>query len=799
MLRVLDTLLLDHDLRLVSLAAVICTFGAISTLNVSARAAGSRRAGLWLVLLGVCAGSTVWATHFIAMLAYKQGVPTTYDPALTALSFAAGAIVMGLGFGLAIRGRRTRHAPVLGGMVLGMGVVILHYVGMAALRMPGGFSFAPGLVATSVVLSIGFGAAALAVAFGSAHMHARPIGAVLMIVMIVALHFTAMGAVHAHQDPAGGAVAGGVSRSMLATAVAIASLSVLLIGMAGALIDQRVSYRLAAEADRFRTLADGAFEGLIVHRAGTVVDANAAARRLVGLPDDADDHAVTACFAAVLSSCQPLDLASNEAVEIAIQRTDGSSFPAEICRRRIRLGDGSEGELCAIRDLTARKESEARIAHLALHDPLTDLPNRRFFMELAYKAISQAQRTGERFALLALDFDDFKHVNDAHGHAAGDALISIAARRIATTLRDADVAARFGGDEFAILETAIARPDQTLALAERLLEVVQAPLQLEYGEVTLSVSIGIALYPDDGATVEELLRNADTAMYRAKADGKSTCRFFEPHMDAALVARRKLERGLRRAVAENRLTVAYQPIVESDTRTPLGFEALVRWPDPDLGIVMPSDFIPVAEETGLIVQIGEFVVRQACADALTWPDELRVAVNLSAVQFRRKGLVETVRRALDETGLPGDRLELEVTETLLMDNRQDALRVLNELKELGVRISMDDFGTGYSALSYLQCFPFDKIKIDRVFVTDLASNPQNESIVRAVAAMGRSLQMRVVAEGVETDHEAEMLKGLDCDEIQGYLIARPMPAGDVASFLEVHAGAASERMLHFDI
>jgi EAL domain-containing protein (putative c-di-GMP-specific phosphodiesterase class I) len=255
-------------------------------------------------------------------------------------------------------------------------------------------------------------------------------------------------------------------------------------------------------------------------------------------------------------------------------------------------------------------------------------------------------------------------------------------------------------------------------------------------------------------------------------------------MDVELVARRKLEHGLRRAVSENRLAVAYQPIVESGTRRPLGFEALVRWKDDELGTVMPADFIPVAEETGLIVPIGEFVVRQACRDAMTWPRHLRVAVNLSVVQFRRKGLVEAVRTALTESGLPGNRLDLEVTESMLVDNRQDVLRQLNELKEMGVRISMDDFGTGYSALSYLQAFPFDKIKIDRVFVADLSTNPQNASIVRAVAAMGRSLQMRVVAEGVETDREAAILKDLACDELQGYLIAKPMPAADVGGFLE---------------
>jgi diguanylate cyclase (GGDEF)-like protein/PAS domain S-box-containing protein len=786
-LRVLDSVRLEHDPLLVLLAVAICAFGAISTLNVAGRVTSSKSASLWLALLSVCAGSTAWATHFIAMLAYNQGAGITYEAGLTTVSFAAGAVIMGLGFVLAIRAGNRLWMRASGGAITGVGVAVLHYMGMAGLKMPVDFTLLPGLVISSVILSVAFGAVSLLISFESDRPLVRLAGATFMVLMIGSLHFTGMSAVHVHAGSLADHVSpGGVTRSV-ATAVAIAAISVLLIGMVGAVMDQRMSRRIAAEAGRFRTLADGAFEGLIVHRGGIVVDANAAACRLLGVPDDERDEFFAPWFAVALAPAfDASDDGRGGVVEVTLKRRDGTRFPAEVCRRSIELGDGGRGELCAIRDLTNRKESEARIAHLALHDPLTELPNRRFFMELANKAIAQAQRTGEGFALLALDLDDFKHVNDTQGHAAGDELIRVLTQRVVATLRDTDVAARFGGDEFAIVQTCVADPAQTLTLAERILYAVRAPVQLEYGEVALTASIGIAMYPADCGTVEELLRNADTAMYRAKADGKAAIRFFEPHMDAELIARRKLEVGLRRAVAEERLRVEYQPIVDSHSRQLLGFEALVRWTDPETGEISPSNFIPVAEGTGLIIPIGELVLRQACFEAVSWPEHLRVAVNLSAVQFRRQGLVAMVRRALADTGLPGNRLELEVTETLLMDNRQEALRTLNELKAIGVRISMDDFGTGYSALSYLQSFPFDKIKIDRVFVTDLASNPQNASIVRAVAAMGRSLKMRVVAEGVETDHEAELLKGLDCDELQGYLIAEPMEGYRVHRFLETY-------------
>lgn len=328
MSRVLESILMEHDLRLVVLAAAICAFGAITTMSVSGRALGSRRATLWLVLVGVCAGATTWATHFIAMLAYMQDVATTYDPGLTTLSFMAGVVIMGAGFALAVRGHRIRRSRLLGGAVVGLGVVVLHYVGMAALRTAGDLTYAPGLVALSVVFSVGFGTSSLGVTFGSRRPRAHLVGASLMFVMIVSLHFTAMGAVHAHAGMAASGGAGALTRSVLATAVAVASFSVLLIGMAGALIDQRISHRLAAEADRFRTLSNGAFEGLIVHRNGVIVDVNAAARRLLGVDENAPEASLAAWFDIVIEAEPRSHTDGDGTAEVEIQRPDGSRFPA---------------------------------------------------------------------------------------------------------------------------------------------------------------------------------------------------------------------------------------------------------------------------------------------------------------------------------------------------------------------------------------------------------------------------------------------------------------------------------------
>jgi len=790
MRRVLESLVAHHDPRLVLLASGICVFGALTTMTVAAHAArsGNRRPLALFLLLGFYTGATAWSTHFIANLAWLVDVPTTYQSVLTGMSFVVGAAVIGLGFMLAIRESPRIGYRVLGGAIVGLGSVAVHYLGLAAMRMPGLLRHDPVLAILAITLSAGLGAVALAAAFGPRTRRGRTVPALLLAGMVLVAHFTAMGAVEFIPGPVGDLAAEGVPRSILVVTVTTMSMFILGTGFVGVGVDQREALRRAAEADRLRALADGAFEGIIVHRNGAIVDANAAARRMFGLPERGIDGLAAIVLDFLVQPTPPSgdrgEGGRDGAVaELNLPRPDGGTFPAEVGRRRIALPNGSQGEVVAVRDLSDRKEFEARIAHVVLHDALTELPNRRFFMELVQNSLWVSRRMAEQCALLSIDLDNFRTTNEIHGHAGGDEVLRSVARRIAATLRDTDVAARPGGDEFAILIAGGEQPKAAIALAERITRALEIPIRVGDSEVIVSASIGVALYPADGSSPDELLHSADAALARAKADGKGVCRFFEPQMNAALVARRRIETGLRQAIAEGRLSVVYQPIVDARTRAPLGFESLVRWNDPEMGVVPPSEFIPIAEETGLIGQIAEIVLRQACQDATEWPDHLHVAANLSAAQFRRPGLVDVVREALRESGLPGSRLELEITETLLVENRDVAVRLLRELKALGIHISMDDFGTGYSSLSYLQSFPFDKIKIDRVFVSGLPHNPQNASIVRAVAAMGRSLRMRVVAEGVETERQAEILSRLECDEMQGYLIARPMPAGEVSRFL----------------
>lgn len=438
-------------------------------------------------------------------------------------------------------------------------------------------------------------------------------------------------------------------------------------------------------------------------------------------------------------------------------------------------------------DVTERWQAETRIAHMARHDALTDLPNRLLLRERIEGAITLARRdTG--FAVLCLDLDNFKQVNDTLGHAVGDELLRAVAHRLRACLREVDTVARLGGDEFAVIQAGVEGPADAGTLARRIRDVVSAPYALTHHSVTVGVSIGIALAPADGLEPERLMQCADVALYRAKADGRGVHRFFESEMDARLQARRALELDLRAAVQAEAFELHYQPIYDLSAERICGFEALLRWTHPVRGRVSPAEFVPLAEEIGLIVPLGEWVLARACREAASWPDDLKVAVNVSAAQFTSAGLIATVRTALAESGLPARRLELEITESVLLVNGNATVAILHGLRGLGTRIAMDDFGTGYSSLSYLRSFPFDKMKIDQCFTRDLAVEQGSGFIVRAVISLASSLGMITTAEGVETPEQLARLREEGCDEVQGYLFSPPVPATDLPALLRAWNG-----------
>ncbi len=440
--------------------------------------------------------------------------------------------------------------------------------------------------------------------------------------------------------------------------------------------------------------------------------------------------------------------------------------------------------LFAAIDITERKLAEAKVAYLAHHDALTGLANRVFLRERLNALLTSRKRSGNGIAVLCIDLDNFKVINDSMGHAAGDSLLQQLAHRIQDTLRKDDIAARLGGDEFAVVLANTNHAVEVSSVAQRIIDVLREPFEIADLSMNVTASVGIALCPSDADTAEALLKNADLALYQAKEDGKGCYRYFEAEMNARVQARRKIESDLHHAHMSGALEIHYQPLVTLNSGEVSGFEALLRWPHPERGYIPPSEFIPIAEECGLIAPITDFVLHRACRDATTWPKKARLAVNMSPQRFRIGNVFQAVSEALKASGLEPERLELEITEALLLENSESVLSILHAIRGLGVRISMDDFGTGYSSLSYLRMFPFDKIKIDGSFVRGIGFGNESQAIIRAIMGLGSSLGMTITAEGIETESEQAFLRAVGCDEGQGFLYSKARPVAEVPRILD---------------
>ena len=545
------------------------------------------------------------------------------------------------------------------------------------------------------------------------------------------------------------------------------------------------------QALRFNDAADNMLQGLLmVDGTERVLVGNRRMKEIFGIPE------TIAIADRSMDELTDLIIAHGTITreEFAVLRAwrAGMRDRQEVASFTWELGDGrvlmvthqprEEGWLATYEDITERRKADARVAYLAQHDALTDLPNRMLFRERLEQALAFVRR-GRMLALLCLDLDQFKAVNDTLGHPIGDALLQAVAQRLREQTRDTDIVARLGGDEFAIVQTALDRVVEAGDFAERLITLLEAPFTVEGHQIVIGTSIGVAFAPQDGIDPDTLLKNADLALYRAKHDGRGVCRMFQTDMDAAMQVRRALELDLRLAQRGGQLELHFQPLIDLRARAVGGFEALLRWRHPERGLVSPAAFIPLAEEIGVIIPMGEWVARRACAVATTWPGALKVAVNLSPVQFKSRNLVEMVATALRDSGLAPERLELEITETVMLQDTETTLATLHALRALGVRIALDDFGTGYSSLSYLRRFPFDRIKIDQSFVRELGGPRDCGAIVRAVIQLSRELGMATTAEGVETREQLRMLAAAGCTDIQGYLFSRPVPGPAIRELL----------------
>jgi len=804
----------QQDVRLVGLSVLVAVAGAYAALEMIERSRGAHgmRARLWQAASAAALGVSVWSMHFIGMLAIRIEPPVTYAPgiALLSLLIAVGAVAWGL---------RILHAGAswlrtgAAGIVVGLGVAAMHYVGMAGVRFTGELGYTPGLFSLSVLIGIAAAIVALQLSIAVRSVGARATAALVMGAAICGMHYTGMSATAFLLDPLARRLPS-VPSFPLTVALSLTTLGLLLCALVLVAADRRVAASELREAASLRQANERLARGNAVLElsrkqfiavlnnitqgvclfdgAERLVLSNRRFTEIYGLPPTA------VCPGSTFKDIMNLRYAAGGAPDMspseylaarrrAVAARVPSSTVTSLKNGRVvainhqPMSDG--GWVATHEDITERQQAEANVVFMAKHDALTQLPNRVLFNERLEQALdTTGGATG--CALLYIDLDHFKLINDTRGHPIGDGLLQAAAERLRSCAREVDTAARLGGDEFAIIQVQAPSPDDAEGLANRVIAAFREPFIVDGHQILIGTSIGIAMGPGDGGTAERLLNSADIALYLAKTEGRGTLRFFEPEMDARINARRMLELDLRDAVARGEFELHYQPVVNLATGQVTSYEALLRWHHPVRGLVMPADFISSAEETGLIVPIGEWVLRTACLEAENWPANINIAVNMSAAQFKKGDPVSAVRAALDASGLQPNRLELEITETVLLQDTVAALAALHQLRGMGIAIALDDFGTGYSSLRYLRSFPFDKIKIDQSFVHDLVDNKEAMSIVRAVTGLGDSLCMRTTAEGVESVEQLDELRKQGCTEVQGYYFGRPKPANELRILIE---------------
>ena len=766
------------DGGLLLVAALICVCGIYATFSLAAHAGRSQGPDRrrWGVISIVAAGATAWASHMIGLLAFRPGMDAAFEPILTALSLLTGVAGIGAGTWLAMRLRQPA-GRFAAGVVMGVGVTGLHYLGQLGYVVRGQVEWRGGVVAASI--ASGLLLSGLAMLAGGARLRfARKLSPPLLIVAIAIIHFPGMAAMRLVFDPRVDLPRDAVPPMAVAPVVAAVSLWLIALAFVGLRKTLQAQSRLRRDRERVKELSALAVEGLIVSDGRFVLTANASLGRIYGAEANEMEGLE---LSALLPEIDVAALGQLEEQAAQLRARDGAMVPVRLVRSEVSLGDKRRMVL-AVRDQRERLRTEAALKMLAHHDQLTGLINRSRFCDLlAVQAASRRSRD-QAFSVLMVDLDHFKPVNDVLGHAAGDAVLRMTADRLRSALREGDVLARLGGDEFVVLQLDAGGQSEALALAARIVDVMQAPMMVNDQAVRIGASVGVALAPQHGDDAGVLLHNADLALYAAKSDGKGVYRLFDPALDARMQARRKLEMDLRRAVAAEEFELHFQPLVEAGSGRIAGAEALVRWNHPERGQVSPVDFIALAEETGLILPLGEWVLRRACQEAARWPPELSVSVNLSPVQFRDRNLGATVRSALADSGLSAMRLELEITEGVLLTDEVSTLATLKMLRNEGVRIAMDDFGTGYSSLGYLRRFPFDKIKVDQSFVRQVPSDPESAGIVRAILSIGSCLGMSTTMEGVETPEQMAFSAAEGCTFVQGYLISRPLTAEAVRDF-----------------
>ncbi|MDY8108899.1 EAL domain-containing protein [Fulvimarina sp. 2208YS6-2-32] len=787
MMTILSCITEDHNPWVIALAALICVAGSWTTVRLFKRAAAARwpESGAWFILTALITGASIWCTHFIAVLGYRPGTLVAFDPVLTIVSLLVAMMGAGMGFIVATFGGRP--ASLFGGSIVGLSIVVMHYTGMMGYRVEGIVSWDMPYLVASILISCILSAASLVVIRASDGVAGTYGGTALLVLAIVGLHFTGMTAFRVEPLAIDDAFSNPAALRALAMAVAGVALVIIVAGFASGMIDDR-SRTNAAEA--LSNMSNGL---VAVSATGRITLFNRRVNEMFGLAED--DIQMNMSLGDFLSNIGRKSgwsharierVIANHVVWLAKAETtmvehdfDTGRVIAVVCRP---LPKG--GAILTYEDVTEARTGQRRITHMAYHDALTGLSNRRMFNDTI-----EAVASTDDYSLLMIDLDRFKTVNDKYGHAAGDDLLVQVSLRLRAALSQNDRAFRLGGDEFAVLLPLDTHGAEDVA--RRIVEALAAPFAVGTNLLRIGGSVGIAAISagDDASTVQQ---RADLALYKAKKEGRGRVALYKDGMFEEAAERLAFAEDLAMVVERGQLELHYQPLLALPDRRLAGFEALLRWRHPDKGMISPAEFVPIAEASGAIEKIGAWVMREALREAARWPEDVYVSVNVSPVQLRSPAILSQIRRALADFGLSPERVEIEITETAMVDNSGQISAMLAGLRALGVRLAIDDFGTGYSSLAHLREFKVDRIKIDRSFISGVGEGPDEDrgasAVVRAVIGMARDMSIDTTAEGIETSGQLERVVGFGCSTGQGYLLGRPMTAAAAGSLVKSSGG-----------
>ncbi|AJY75726.1 bifunctional diguanylate cyclase/phosphodiesterase [Paenibacillus beijingensis] len=801
----METISTSYNLSLVLLSIIIAIIASLAALDLAIRiqkATGVVRY-IWLSGGAFAMGMGIWSMHFIAMLAFHLSIPVTYDLSLVLVSIMPAILASGLALHIVSRPSVRMAQVYRGAFFIGTGIVVMHYTGMEAMVMGAEIKYSPFLWALSAIIAYAVSLAALYLLFlaqqrsGTPGFWWRKAGsAVIMGIAISGMHYTGMSAATFQPDHHGSLPAS-YDNALLAYLIGFGMLIILGLVFISAFVDKRFESQSITSERKFRSVIESANDAIILaDRKGAIISWNKGACLMFGYEEqevigeqlqiiipERLREAHQKGMERYLSTRQPQVI--GKTVELQGLKKDNSEFPIELSVAAWEE-EGNTYFSSIIRDITERKKAEQQINQMVYLDPLTGLPNRHLLNDRLTQALDQASENKMNIGIMFIDLDRFKYINDTLGHTVGDRLLIEVAKRVQACISKADTLARQGGDEFIVL-LPNTNSDEVTKKAKKILGQFSHSIVLDETEMFVTPSIGISLYPSDGRDIETLIKNADTAMYRVKENGKNNFQFYTPDMNDAVTRKMQLEIGLRKGLERGEFNVCYQPQVDVTTGKVIGMEALIRWQHPELGNVSPADFIPIAEETGLIIPIGEWVLREACRQNKRWQDAgytpLRMAVNISSRQFQQSNLVEVVRKALKESDLDPQYLELELTESIIQDSKY-AISTMHQLKAMGIHLSIDDFGTGYSSLSYLKLFPIDSLKIDQSFTRNIHTNLKDAALVQTIISMAHNLDLKVIAEGVETKDQLDFLQLRKCNEAQGFFFSRPVSAEQLSDILQ---------------